>query len=60
MLDKPTLLESFLLSSIRYESELHNHTVIHSDASVLPDNEVKPLDTRSKPHRAVRRQAGQL
>ena len=47
MLDEPTLLESFLLSSIRYESELHNHTVIHSDASVLPDNEVKPLDTRS-------------
>ena len=47
MLDEPTLLESFLLSSIRYESELHNHTVIHSDASVLPDNEVKPLATRS-------------
>ncbi len=47
MLDEPTLLESFLLSSIRYESELHNHTVIHSDASVLPDSEVKPLDTRS-------------
>ena len=47
LLDEPTLLESFLLSSIRYESELHNHTVVHSDASVLPDNEVKPLDTRS-------------
>ena len=47
LLDKPTLLESFLLSSIRYESELHNHTVVHSDASVLPDNEVKPLSTRS-------------
>ena len=47
MLDEPTLLESFLLSSIRYESELHNHTVIHSDASVLPDSEVKALDTRS-------------
>ena len=47
ILDKPTVLESFLLSSIRYESELHNHTIVHSDASVLPDNEVKPLDTRS-------------
>ena len=47
MLDKPTLLESFLLSSIRYESELHNHTVVHSDASVLPDSAVKALDTRS-------------
>ncbi len=47
MLDEPTLLESFLLSSIRYESELHNHTVIHSDASVLPEDETQPLDTRS-------------
>ena len=47
ILDKPTLLERYILSSIRYESELHNHTVVHSDASVLPDNEVKPLTTRS-------------
>ena len=47
MLDRATFLESFLLSSIRYESELHNHTVVHSDASVLPDNAVKPLATRS-------------
>ena len=47
ILDKPTFLESCLLSSIRYESELHNHTVVHSDASILPDNAVKPLATRS-------------
>ena len=47
MLDKPTMLERYILSSIRYESELHNHTVVHSDSSVLPDNEVKPLTTRS-------------
>ena len=47
MLDKPTRLERYLLASIRYESELHNHTIVHSDASVLPDNEVKPLTTRS-------------
>ena len=47
MLDKPTRLEGCLLSSIRYESELHNHTIVHSDASVLPDNEVRPLATRS-------------
>ncbi|MYK27033.1 MAG: NAD(P)-binding protein [Dehalococcoidia bacterium] len=47
LLDKPTFLERSILSSIRYESELHNHTVVHSDASVLPDNEVKPLTTRS-------------
>ena len=43
ILDRPTMLERYILSSIRYESELHNHTVVHSDSSVLPDNEVKPL-----------------
>ena len=47
MLDRPTMLERYLLSSIRYESELHNHTIVHSDSSVLPDNEVRPLETRS-------------
>ena len=47
MLDKPTFLERWILSSIRYESELHNHTVVHSDASVLPDSAVEALDTRS-------------
>ena len=47
ILDKPTMLERYILSSIRYESELHNHTVVHSDASVLPDNAVKPLTTRT-------------
>ena len=47
MLDKPTFLERYLLSSIRYESELHNHTVVHSDASILPDSDVEALATRS-------------
>ncbi len=47
ILDKPTMVERYILSSIRYESELHNHTVVHSDPSVLPDNEVNPLETRS-------------
>ena len=47
MLDRPSMLERYILSSIRYESELHNHTIVHSDASVLPNNEVKPLTTRS-------------
>ena len=46
-LDRPTFMERHILSSIRYESELHNHTVVHSDPSVLPDNEAKPLRTRS-------------
>jgi uncharacterized protein len=47
MLEKPTILEAFILSSVRYESELHNHTVVHHDASVLPNNETEPLQTRS-------------
>ena len=47
ILDKPTMLERIILSSIRYESELHNHTIVHSDSSVLPDNDVKVLETRS-------------
>ena len=47
ILDEPTFLEGWLLSSIRYESELHNHTVVHSDASILPDSAVRPLATRS-------------
>ncbi len=47
ILDRPTFMKRWLLSSVRYESELHNHTVVHSDASVLPDDEVRPLATRS-------------
>ena len=47
LLDRPTFLERYILSSIRYDSELHNHAVFHSDASVLPDNAAQPLATRS-------------
>ena len=47
ILDNPTMMERCILSSVRYESELHNHTVVHSDSSVLPDNEVNCLNTRS-------------
>ena len=47
MLHDPTYLEGAILSSIRYESELHNHTIVHSDASVLPDSDVEALSTRS-------------
>ena len=47
ILDAPSLLERYILSSVRYESELHNHAVVHSDPSVLPDDEVKALTTRS-------------
>ena len=45
--DNPTFLERYILSRIRYESEIHGRAVVHSDSSVLPDNEVKPLTTRS-------------
>ncbi len=47
LLDRPSFLEQYILSSIRYESELHNHAVVHSDASVLPDDETDPLGMRS-------------
>ena len=47
ILDRPTFLERYILSSVRYESELHNHAIAHSDSSVLPDDEAKPLTTRS-------------
>lgn len=47
ILDQPTMTERFILSSIRYESELHNHAVVHSDASILPEGEMEVLDTRS-------------
>ena len=47
ILDKATMLERYILASIRNEIALHNHTVVHSDASVLPDNEMSALKTRS-------------
>ena len=47
ILDRPTMLERYILSSVRYESELHNHAIVHSDASVLPDDEVMVLTKRS-------------
>ena len=47
LLDSPSFLERYILSSVRYESELHNHTVVHFDPSVLPDSGVQVLSTRS-------------
>ena len=47
ILDSPTFLERYILSSIRYDGEIHHKAIVHSDSSVLPDNEVKPLETRS-------------
>ena len=47
LIDKPTFLERYILSSVRYDMDLHHSAVVHHDPSVLPDNEVKPLSTRS-------------
>ena len=47
ILDSPTFLERYILSSIRYDGEMHHKAVVHTDSSVLPDNEVGPLTTRS-------------
>ena len=47
LLGEPTMLERWLLSSVRYESELHNHAVVHSDPAVLPDGGADPIRTRS-------------
>ena len=47
ILDETSMLERYILSSVRYESELHNHAIVHHDDSVLPDDEVKCLTTRS-------------
>lgn len=35
MLTEPSAGERYVLGSVRYESELHNHAVVHSDDSVL-------------------------
>lgn len=47
MLDRPSVRERFVLGSVKYESELHNHAVVHTDASVLAENATRPLETRT-------------
>ena len=47
LLDNPTRLERYILSSIRYDTELHHNAVVHADSSVLPDDAIKALETRS-------------
>jgi predicted NAD/FAD-binding protein len=47
MLAEPSKTERWLLGAIRYESELHNHAVVHTDASVLPKDDTHALETRS-------------
>jgi predicted NAD/FAD-binding protein len=47
MLDRPTAMERLVLGRVRYESELHNHAIIHWDDSVLPKDDTRALETRS-------------
>jgi uncharacterized protein len=47
LLAEPSATERWLLGKVRYESELHNHAVVHTDASVLPDDATEALRTRS-------------
>ena len=47
ILDNPTRLERYILSSVRYDDSIHNRAVVHSDASVLPDNAARPLTSRT-------------
>ncbi len=47
ILDNPTFLERYILSSTRYDGEIHHRAVVHYDSSVIPDNETRPLTTRS-------------
>ncbi|HEX4336569.1 MAG TPA: FAD-dependent oxidoreductase [Polyangiaceae bacterium] len=47
MLADPTSSERRALGRVRYESELHNHAIVHTDGSILPDDATKIVDTRS-------------
>ena len=47
IINKPSRLERYVLSSIRYDDEIHHRVVVHSDASVLPESDVEALTTRS-------------
>ena len=47
ILVNPSPLERYILSSVRYDGEIHHKAVVHYDSSVLPENDVKPLATRS-------------
>ena len=46
-IDEPSPMERYILSSVRYDGEAHNHAVVHWDASVLPVDDTEPIGTRS-------------
>ncbi len=47
LLDSPTRLERYILSRVRYDTDLHHNATVHTDSSVLPDDEMRALETRS-------------
>ncbi|GHF53279.1 amine oxidase [Streptomyces mashuensis] len=47
LLQRPTALERGLLGAVRYEAGLHGEAVVHTDASLLPDDELDVSGTRS-------------
>jgi hypothetical protein len=47
MLGDPSLRERLILGSVRYESELHNHAVVHTDGSIIPNDATRTIETRS-------------
>ncbi len=47
ILDNPTSLERYILSSIRYDGEIHHKAIVHYDSSVLPNSEAQPITSRS-------------
>ncbi|MDE2861123.1 MAG: FAD-dependent oxidoreductase [Chloroflexota bacterium] len=47
VMDDAGPLERYILSSVRYDTELHREAIVHWDASVLPEDETQALKTRS-------------
>ncbi len=47
LLADPSAFEQRVLGAVRYESELHNHAIVHTDRSILPIDATKIEDTRS-------------
>lgn len=47
MLDRPSIGERMVLGAVRYEGALHGRAVVHTDGSVLPDDETDCLRTRN-------------
>jgi uncharacterized protein len=47
MLANPSVAERRVLGRVRYESSIHNPAVVHTDGSVLPNDETRPARSRS-------------